>query len=54
MANGSMLCSYLSSTTAALKSRWALVKVVVGFFSFGLVLAIVVVVVVGKLKREKR
>ena len=58
IANGSVCCRSLAVTTAVLKTRWASVKLVVAFpfFSFGLPLAIAVVVVVGKLlkEREKR
>ena len=53
MSNCSIVFSSIASTTAVLKSRWALVKVVVGFLSFGFVLAILVAVVAGKLKRER-
>ena len=57
MDNASILCRYLASTTTVLKARWALVKVVAGFLSFGLVLfiavAVVAVSVVVARKKEK-
>ena len=43
MATFYVLCRSIASTTAVLKARWVLAKVVVGFLSFGLVLSIVVV-----------
>ena len=52
MANGSILCRALASVTASLKVRWELVKVVVYFLSFRLVLAISVAFIVGKLKKK--
>ena len=54
MANGSILYRALASVTTFLKARWAFVDVMVYFLSFGLVLAIVVVVGVGKLNIEIR
>ena len=54
ISNGSILCRALDSVASILKYHWALVKVVVRFFSFGLVLAITVVFVVFGYKKKER
>ena len=54
IANRSILCRALASVTNVLKACWSLVKVVVLFFSFGFVLAIVIIVLVVGKKRERR
>ena len=47
MANGYTLRRSLASADTVLKACWALVKVVEVFLSFGLVLAIALVVVIA-------
>ena len=57
MDDVSILCRALASDISALQSIWGLVKVLVGFLYFGLVLAILVLFIVLfkkiKIKRRK-